>query len=580
MHFSPRPNKAHEIGWQPWGPQAFALAQAENKPILLSISAVWCHWCHVMDETTYSDPMVIGKIKSAYIPVRVDNDHRPDVNARYNQGGWPTTAFLTPDGSLLAGATYMPPAQMRGALDQVLEFYRTNREQIEERTLQLRSQMHEAQQPAENGLEAGAIDQVLQQIESQFDEEFGGFGTEPKFPMTGVLELLLREWQITGNQRLYDMLARTMLAMGGGGMYDHVEGGFFRYSTTRDWSVPHFEKMAEDHGALLRILAGLVQRTDNPQFRSTLYSASAYVRDVLRDPRSGLFAGSQDADEHYYTLPLDERKKLEAPYIDRTSYTNWSAGLAAAFFAAGAALEDDSLVQYAAQSLDTIEGLRDPDGLLFHVLEPGKPAQVRGLLTDHAAYLSALIDAHEFTGEARFFERALATARRVMQTFGAPGGGFYDHAALEDVLGALEVRQRPLPENASVADSFARLSLMANDPGLEQTARGALQHYASTFDRMGMFAAPYASAVRRFVTGPVTLVLTGTPQETAPLREAARNLPEPLMTIRTRPAQSGEASGAAYLCAGTACAPPATGAPQLRSAYELLRTNTFQNQTP
>src|SRR5579872_7495850 len=123
QRFSPRPNRAAEIGWMEWGPEAFRLARETDRPILLGISAVWCHWCHVMDETTYSDQRVIDLIRERYVPVRVDNDVRPDINARYNMGGWPTTAFLTPDGSIIAGATYMPPAQMLRALGEVVTFF-------------------------------------------------------------------------------------------------------------------------------------------------------------------------------------------------------------------------------------------------------------------------------------------------------------------------------------------------------------------------------------------------------------------------------------------------------------------------
>src|SRR5579875_3527969 len=223
LHFSPRPNRAHEIAWRPWEAATFAQAQAEDKPILLAISAVWCHWCHVMDETSYSDPEVIETINERFIPIRVDNDRRPDVNARYNMGGWPTTAILTPEGDPITGGTYIPPSQLKRTLDQVAELYKTHKAEIAD----------------------------------GFDPEYGGFGYEPKFPQTDALELLLLEYRRSRalgspDERLYNMLAKTALGMARGGMYDHVEGGFFRYSTTRDWSVPHFEKMAEDHGGLLR----------------------------------------------------------------------------------------------------------------------------------------------------------------------------------------------------------------------------------------------------------------------------------------------------------------------------------------
>src|SRR5579864_9344080 len=139
FRFSPRPNRAAEIAGMPWGADAFARATREDKPILLSISAVWCHWCHVMDETSYSDEGVIDAIKRSYIPVRVDNDRRPDVNARYNMGGWPTTAFLAPDGTTLTGATYLPPQQMRGVLDEIARFYSEHKGDISARSAELRA---------------------------------------------------------------------------------------------------------------------------------------------------------------------------------------------------------------------------------------------------------------------------------------------------------------------------------------------------------------------------------------------------------------------------------------------------------
>ncbi len=137
FRFSPRPNRASEIPWMPWGAQAFERAKSEDKPILLSISAVWCHWCHVMDETSYSDTRVIEAINRHFVPIRVDNDRRPDVNARYNMGGWPTTAFLAPDGTTLAGATYLPPHEFERALDEIARFYAEHKDEIVQRASEL-----------------------------------------------------------------------------------------------------------------------------------------------------------------------------------------------------------------------------------------------------------------------------------------------------------------------------------------------------------------------------------------------------------------------------------------------------------
>src|SRR2546428_6134795 len=158
FHFSPRPNRAAEIAWRPWGERAFQEAQVADKPVLLSISAVWCHWCHVMDETSYSDQQVIDIVNEQYVPVRVDNDVRPDINQRYNMGGWPTTAFLTPQGDILTGATYLPPDQMTDALGKIASHYRTNKPEIVARVLEGRRRASGAAAASAGTLEAGLVD--------------------------------------------------------------------------------------------------------------------------------------------------------------------------------------------------------------------------------------------------------------------------------------------------------------------------------------------------------------------------------------------------------------------------------------
>ena len=345
FRFSPRPNRAAEIGWMPWGAQAFARATAEDKPILLSISAVWCHWCHVMDETSYSDAGVIDAIKRSYVPVRVDNDRRPDVNARYNMGGWPTTAFLAPDGTTLSGATYLPPQQMRRALDEIARFYAERKDEIAEHTVALQA--------------GGAL--ILRKPQAIWVTHRSSRSSSSSSNRTttssadSAKRRSFRSRRFTSScspsgvsgrtTRLYDMTARTMLAMSRGGMYDHVEGGFFRYSTTRDWSVPHFEKMAEDHAGLLRVFAELALFAPTQEFHATLVSALGYVcAGAARSAGNGFFGGSQDADEEYYALPLEERSARGEPYVDRTSYTNWTCALAGAQCLCARALDDDALL--------------------------------------------------------------------------------------------------------------------------------------------------------------------------------------------------------------------------------------------
>jgi uncharacterized protein YyaL (SSP411 family) len=576
FRFSPRPNRAAEIGWMEWGADAFERAREEDRPILLSISAVWCHWCHVMDETTYSDPSVIETINGRFVPVRVDNDRRPDINARYNMGGWPTTAFLAPDGRTLTGATYLPPAQMHRALDEIARFYRERKGEIAE--LPAISRSHDAlrKSAAEHDLGDAPIARLLANLESNYDEEYGGFGDEPKFPQPEVLEFLLSEWRVSGNQRYHAMVAQTIRGMSRGGMYDHVEGGFFRYSTTRDWSVPHFEKMAEDHAGLLRVLATLSIFAPTEDVHATLVSATNFVRTVLLDPQTGFFGGSQDADEAYFALPLEERRHLIAPFVDRTSYTNWTCALAGALFHVARALDDDALLAQAVTTLDNVaERLVDADGLLFHVLAPGGEPEVRGLLTDHVAYLRALLDAHEVSGEGRFLDRVRALAQTTIDSFEAPGGGFYDRLAGSESFGNLAYADRPIVENGLLADALLRLDALTGESAHRDRVASTLAIYAGTVTNAGSFAATFARGLRRYLSPEVVVRIVGNAKETDGFREAALRLPTPSVSIRTLSprqavAESLSAERAAYVCAAQKCGPPVTDPAALRQAYDTL----------
>ena len=566
FHFSPRPNRAAEIAWQPWSDDTFARARREDKPILLSISAVWCHWCHVMDETSYSDGSVIEAINAHFVPVRVDNDERPDVNARYNMGGWPTTAFLSPDGSLLTGATYLPPEHMQRALDQVAQFYAERKSDIAEKSRETRAARTSYDIASPDELAFATIVEFATALQEGYDEEFGGFKEAPKFPQPEVHEFLLAYWRLTNNARSYELVAHTMRAMAHGGMYDAVEGGFFRYSTTRDWTIPHFEKMAEDHSGLLRVLAQLELWAPSELVRGDLERTLAYVRTVLRDPQTGFFAGSQDADEEYYALPLEERRKLEPPFVDRRSYSNWTAALAGAFAWCGIALDDPSLIDDALFTLDAMhDRLRDRDGLLFHVAAPNEAPRITGLIGDQVAYLRALLDAYEISGEPRMLERARAHAEATIAAFGAEEGGFYDRVN-RDALGRLEVPDRPIVDNGLMAESLLRLASIVHEPRYGEIAQKTLLLYAKTFRGAMTFSAAYVRALARYLAPEVTVRVTGNLADAAELRRAARQLPSPFVAVSSAPGPEA----LAYLCRGTTCGSPVGRPPELALIYAAL----------
>lgn len=313
------------VEWREWGHEAFREARDSGRPILLAIGAVWCHWCHVMDRESYSDPEIVRIINSEFIPIRVDNDKRPDVNSRYNMGGWPTTAFLTADGEVMTGGTYIPPERFKPLLKKISRFYQDNRDDIKGRIRALREPEDEVKRAGR--LQPAIIENLLEDIRDSFDGKYGGFGVEPKFPHTSAIDLALAGYLRTGSDDLLRIVTQTLTAMAAGGIYDHEMDGFFRYSTTRDWSIPHFEKMLEDNAGLLKNFLHAYQVTGDESLRRTAEGIIRYVDSTLSDPETGAFYGSQDAGEEYYALKKEERLKRPAPHVDGTIWGSSILGL-------------------------------------------------------------------------------------------------------------------------------------------------------------------------------------------------------------------------------------------------------------
>ena len=319
---------AHQpVDWYPWGDAAFDRARTEDRPILLDIGAVWCHWCHVIDRESYDDPDTAAIINAHFVPVKVDRDERPDVDVRYQnavaaitgQGGWPLTAFLTPEGRVFFGGTYFPPdaGQGRPGFKQVLrsvaEFYRTHRDQAHAYAGELYQALHRLGDVRDTGevLTPGLVSAAVADITRQFDPGHGGFGGAPKFPHPSALELLLRRHEHSRDPELLSIVARTLERMARGGVYDQLGGGFHRYSVDAAWIVPHFEKMLYDNAGLLANYAGAFRAGGNPLFRETAEGIVGYVRGTLMDADGGFYT-SQDADislhddGDYYTWTRDE----------------------------------------------------------------------------------------------------------------------------------------------------------------------------------------------------------------------------------------------------------------------------------
>ncbi len=583
FRFSPRPNRAAEIGWRPWGEKAFQEAQVADKPVLLAISAVWCHWCHVMDETSYSDADVIRLVNERYVPIRVDNDERPDVNRRYNMGGWPSTVFLTPDGEIVHGGTYVPPDAMRSYLGSVADLWSTQRSELAQRVAELREKENEARAPKSGDLTFQIVDQVGSLVRGQYDPQFGGFGREPKFPQPRLRRFLLDEHRRFGYPEIATMLHRTLGAMAGGGMYDHVEGGFFRYSTTRQWEIPHYEKMLEDNAELLSIYAEAHRSFPTAGYDRVVGDVIRWMDAVMWQPDKRLWAGSQDADEHYYTLDsAPERAKHDVPFVDRTAYTGWNALAASAYWAAWNATGDDAFETRAHDAMGSIaRGLWDTETKSLHHFDAAEGTKVVDLLGDVAADLAASLDAYE-TG---IHPGALGGAKRMAMTLrdrleDRAAGGFFDAPEKSGEPGRLSRRERPIEENALAADGLLRLAALSGEDEWRELALRALRSFVGEYRQWGQFAASYANAVARALAEPLVVAVVGPADDAVAsgLWRRARATTDPARSLHRlvaeRDSDTLDRLGfppdriAAYVCIGTVCSAPIADEASLERALD------------
>ena len=569
IRFSPRPNRAHEINWREWDESAFERAQAEDKPVLLSISATWCHWCHVMDETSYSDLEVISFVNQHFVPIRVDNDLRPDINSRYNMGGWPTTVFLTPFGDVIAGGTYMPARQLNDALSQVSDAYRERKDALLQRSQELQRRRQKATlAPVEAEIDTSIVDTVAATLVEAYDPQHGGFGIQPKFPMVSAVELLLHMYQSTGYARYRSMVEKTLDGMMSGGLYDHQEHGFFRYSTASNWSLPHFEKMSEDNIGLLRLYLRAYLVTGNEKYAEVASRTADYLNGHLYDNRSGAFWGSQDADEEYYMLPLAQRQERRPPGVDPVFYTSHNAMSASAYFEAAWAINRPELADMALRTLEYF--LERCQGRpLRHSYSSDGTVGIAALLADYAHLAVGLLDAYDWTSQKRYLDEAKRFADEMIDIFrDKSGGGFFDIPADPDAVGNLKVREKPIADNVPAIEALTRLSNSTRNEMYLNAAGTALSAFLPAYRDCGEAAAGYALAVNRFLHSPVEVSVVGKPGApgTKSLLTAAATIPYPHIAIKLfdvvdedRLAEAGywpSDEAQAYVCLDTVCLAP------------------------
>jgi uncharacterized protein YyaL (SSP411 family) len=300
-----RQHRENPVDWYPWSPAAFAKARAEDKPVLLSVGYSACHWCHVMAHESFEDEEVAAAMNERFVSVKVDREERPDVDAIYmdavqainGHGGWPMTVFLTPDGHPFYGGTYYPKPTFLKLLAAVDDAWHERRDELLDQAGRLTEALDRTAtlEPAATVPGVDHLDRALTHLAQQFDREWGGFGGAPKFPQAMSLELLLRAHRANGSEATLSIVTTSLDAMAVGGIYDHVGGGFARYSVDRHWLVPHFEKMLYDQALLIPVYLHAWLVTGAARYRQVVDETIGYLLRDLAQPAGG-FSSAEDAD--------------------------------------------------------------------------------------------------------------------------------------------------------------------------------------------------------------------------------------------------------------------------------------------
>ena len=531
-------HKHNPVDWWPWGTEALAEAKRTNKPILLSVGYAACHWCHVMAHESFEDAKTAEVMNDLFVNIKVDREERPDIDQIYmsalhhlgEHGGWPLTMFLTPNAEPFWGGTYFPNTARYGKpafadlLREVERVFRENPQSVEQNRSALMARLMASARPTGRVVIAAPdLDRAADQLLSLIDPVNGGIRGAPKFPQSMMLEFLWRAGERTNNNRRFAAVELTLARICEGGIYDHLGGGFSRYSVDERWLVPHFEKMLYDNALLLELLAVAYLRSRNDLFRRRARETVAWLTREMTTPE-GAFCASLDADSEgeegkFYVWSLDEvtsalgsdeaaffaahydvtaegnfeghnilnrlkhiprsmedeqrlapsrekllslREKRVRPGLDDKILADWNGLMIAALVNAGLALDEPLWLEMAARAFLFIDAKMAHGDRLGHSWRAGK-LLVPGLASDHAAMIRAALALHEATGEEAYLERALAWQATLDRHYANPENGGYFLTA-DDAVG-LVVRPNSTSDdatpnpNALAAQNLIRLAL-------------------------------------------------------------------------------------------------------------------------
>jgi hypothetical protein len=463
--------------WVEWSRDVFARAKAEHKPVLLSLVTAWSDECAAMDRTTYVEPLVVSLIEQRFVAVRVDADRRPDINERYNLGGWPTTVFLTSSGDTLSGGTYFDAPEMIATLRTVADAYRDRADEISLRTVRLQAdrKLH-----AERDENRGGSDRDHDPISSiadfralliaRFDPLNGGFGSAPKLPHPHAL-LFALSLAGDGDSEIAGIAAVTLQHMTA--LWDSDAGGFYRYADAADWSHPGTGKTLDDNAVLLHVYVEATLRLREAGSREQAAAIVRWVRGRMADESHGGFFNAESTHAR-----------------DRTMYVDKNAMMVGAFIRAAALFDDIWLRDFALKSLEAVivPAYKPGDGVAHVNAADGR--DVRGLLTDQIHVASALIWAHAATGQLPYSMLAAEIVQFALRTmWDEARGSFRDRVDVDDPVIPFEL-------NCHAACVLDRLSVLTGDAAYQDRGRTILQSLAADHKEHDLLGAPYAVAVR------------------------------------------------------------------------------------
>ncbi|HEY4160081.1 MAG TPA: thioredoxin domain-containing protein, partial [Polyangiaceae bacterium] len=440
------------VDWYPWGPEAFTRAEREDKPILLSIGYSACHWCHVMEHESFENEEIAALMNEHFVSIKVDREERPDIDSIYmaatvalsGSGGWPMTVFLTQDKQPFFAGTYFPPSDKYGrpgfptVLRRIAELWKSERSALQSQAAELSEHVREQSTlVAPLAVQRAAIDSATAQLSASFDARYGGFGRAPKFPPCGALSLLLRHHHRTGDAHSLRMVEVTLDAMKNGGMYDHLAGGFARYSTDERWLVPHFEKMLYDNAQLSCAYLDAFQVTHNAEYARVARETLDYVLREMSDEYgyfSATDADSEGVEGKFFVWSHDEVLEQLGPetgdhfalYYDVTPHGNWEEH--------NILNTPRPLARVAEELGVSAPTLAEELALAKAKLYAVRRERVPPLLDDkvltswNGLMLSAMAAGHRVLEDRRYLDSGLTVADALLATMARPDGGLYHTA--------------------------------------------------------------------------------------------------------------------------------------------------------